>query len=338
MRKGQNPAKLGIPSYQPQRLGVAILTYIPSQEGYFAEALDILKIQIGSLYRATPGEFDLFVFDNGSCAPVQAELQSLVQAGWVDWLFCSRQNLGKTGALNWILGAMPNELIVYADSDVLFRPDWLKASLKILGAFPEAGMISAQPGFFDVLHGAGRAYLRLSEEAGYRVESRLMPAAVVDEYCRGIGAAAEKVDAFRKAPLPVVIRVSTGVEAVIGATHMQFLVERDFARSLLPLPASRGLATEEDRVLDERVDQAGRLHLSTLEPLVFHMGNSLDESLRPEIQGLDGALKVAVPAQVGVAPENQGWLRLFKALSRFKPFQNRLRRLYNLLFEYYAQQ
>jgi hypothetical protein len=68
------------------------------------------------------------------------------------------------------------------------------------------------------------------------------------------------------------------------------------------------------------------------------MGNSLDESLLPEIQGLDGALKVAAPVQAGAAPENRGWLRLFKTLSRFKPFQNRLRRLYNLLFEYYAQQ
>ena len=164
-----------------------------------------------------------------------------------------------------------------------------------------------------------------------------MPTEVVDEYSRGIGAAPERVDIFRKTPLPVVTQVASGVEAVIGATHMQFLIPRDFARQLVPLPALRGLASEEDRELDARVDQAGRLHLSTPGAWVYHMGNSLDASLAAETGGLEGALKLPDRHKAEARISNRRWLRLLKKLSRFQAFQNLLRRIYNLLFEYYAQ-
>ncbi|HVN56300.1 MAG TPA: glycosyltransferase family A protein [Anaerolineaceae bacterium] len=339
MRKGQNPAKLGIPAYQPHRLGVAVLSFIPTLEGYFADSLAILKVQIESLRASTPGDFDLFVFDNGSCAAVQAELQALLQAGRIDWLLASRHNLGKTGALNWIFGAMPNEWIVYADSDVLFRRGWLEASLKIREAFPAAGMISAQPAFFDVLHGEGTAHRQLAGEPGNRLGERKLPAAVVNEYCQGIGAPPERAEGLREQPVPVVSKADGSVEAVVGATHMQFLIERELARQILPLPATRGLASEEDRALDERIDRAGRLHLSTLEPLVYHMGNRLDEDLAAEIQrDLGGAMEPGREARKSEVPAgDRGWLKLFESLSRFRPFQKRLQRIYHLLFEYYAQ-
>ena len=58
------------------------------------------------------------------------------------------------GVINWILGGVPNELICFADSDVLFRPGWFEHSLAILDAYPKAGLISAQPCLDDVLHGS----------------------------------------------------------------------------------------------------------------------------------------------------------------------------------------
>jgi hypothetical protein len=39
--------------------------------------------------------------------------------------------------MNIIYGALQNELICYTDSDVLFRPGWLEASLSIMDAFPK---------------------------------------------------------------------------------------------------------------------------------------------------------------------------------------------------------
>jgi len=43
MRHGQNPAKMGIKAYQPKRLGVALLSYIPNQEGFFNQSLEVFK-------------------------------------------------------------------------------------------------------------------------------------------------------------------------------------------------------------------------------------------------------------------------------------------------------
>ena len=144
MRQGQNPAKMGLPAYQPKRLGLALLSYIPSQTGYFAQSLDVLRYQIASIHHTTK-EFDLLVFDNGSCPEVQEELHTLQQKGLIHFLMLSRFNVGKTGALNWILAALPNEFIGFSDGDVLFRPGWLEKSLEILQAFPNAGLVSVQP-------------------------------------------------------------------------------------------------------------------------------------------------------------------------------------------------
>ena len=62
MRVGINPAKAGLPAYTPQRLGVALIVYIPVLEGYFHNSLEIFRYQLASLRASTVQEFDLLVF------------------------------------------------------------------------------------------------------------------------------------------------------------------------------------------------------------------------------------------------------------------------------------
>jgi len=124
VRKGQNPAKLGTAGYRPRNLGVAILTHIPSQEGYFAESWQIFEYQLASLIAHTPEPFDLMVFDNGSCAEVRDYLLAEKEAGRLQYLVLSEQNVGKGGAWNVMLAGAPGEIIAYSDSDVLFSPNW----------------------------------------------------------------------------------------------------------------------------------------------------------------------------------------------------------------------
>jgi hypothetical protein len=112
---GKNPALTGIPAYTANRLGIALLIHIPFQEGYLRHSLEIFNYQITSLYKNTNQEFDLLVFDNGSCPQVIEFLKELYERKFIDWLNLSQHNLGKVGAWNWIFGSMPNELICYAD-------------------------------------------------------------------------------------------------------------------------------------------------------------------------------------------------------------------------------
>jgi glycosyltransferase involved in cell wall biosynthesis len=337
VRKGQNPAKDKLPAYRPPRLGVALLAYIPSLAGYYEHALEILRYQIASLHATTGEGFDLLVFDNGSCAEAQAELGRLHTAGRVDFLVVSRHNLGKIGALNWILGAMPNELICYADSDVLFRPGWLEASLEILEAFPKPGMVSAQPCLDDVLRGAGTALHILENDPRFEVESRPLDPQVVAEYALGVGLSPERAEKLKATLARVVTARQAGVRAVLGATHMQFIIPRVVAREIVPLPVTYGLGRQEDHNFDLQVDRAGALHLSTLEAYVWHMGNLPDEKTLAEVRSLGLPELLDLPVRRQAPVHRNPLMRLLRRLARLPLLRGAVYRLYNLLFELYAQ-
>jgi glycosyltransferase involved in cell wall biosynthesis len=330
MRTGKNPAKDGLPAYTPQRLGVALIVYIPFTEGYFHNALEVFRYQIASLRATTSEPFDLLVFDNGSCPEAVEVLQEFYDQKVIDWLVLSGHNMGKAGAWNWIFAAMPNELICYADSDVLFRPGWLEASLELLEAFPLAGMIGAQPGFYDVMAGGGKAHQMLESSPEYALGEYQPAAEIVDEYVLGIGAAGDLAAQFQNISLPSVTRIDSGIQAVIGASHMQFLIPRSVARQVAPLPATRGLLRKETMSIDYKVDDLGYLHLSTMKPYVFHMGNTVNERLLAEVKALTG--KAAAPGSRQASRRISRLERGLTALAKRPRFQKTFLRLYSLLF------
>jgi hypothetical protein len=333
MRIGQNPARRSIAAYTPARLGVASLVYIPILEGYFADMLPVVELHLRSLRQNTAEEFDLLVYDNGSCDAVKDRLLEWQKQGLIDWLVTSQHNVGKTGALNWMIAAMPNELLVYSDSDVLFRAGWLEQSLAILDAFPMAGMITAQPDFLPLVDGKMKAHLQL-DPVEFETGQVLPSQRAIDEYVCGLGDKPKTRERVTGKPIPVVTHCASGCQAVIGATHMQFLARREILQQALPLPATLGLSPEEDQVLDARVDEHGYLHLSTLEPFVYHMGNQIDEI----------ALAEAIPSPSGreqgeglpPAGWSFGW-RIFATLVRSPLLRGFFTRLYNRLFQIYSQ-
>lgn len=332
MRSGQNPSKSGVPAYTPQRLGVALLVYIPFNEGYFKNSLDILRFQIESLYKNTGSQFDLLVFDNGSCPEVIQALCELRDDGYIEWLVMSKNNLGKVGAWNWIFGSLPNELICYADSDVLFREGWLEDSLAILEAFPNIGMVSAQPTFHDVLDGNGTAHLALKEDQNYEYGKYRPDHKVVEEYCLGIGADEELSSRFFNMDLPYITNLSSNDSAVIGATHMQFIIPRSVARQMVPLPVSKGLHRAETTTLDRKIDELGYLHLSTKNNHVMHMGNVINEKLLSEVNSFNGAIDGDPRTTELVLSKKSTLFRVLSRLLKFPRVNQFFLRLYDFLY------
>jgi hypothetical protein len=327
MRIGQNPARMGLASYHPEKIGVAILVYIPIQEGYFEQSLKVLELQIDSLYQNTTLPFNLCVFDNGSGLEIKKALQDWMNAGKIDWLVSSSHNMGKTGALNWVFGAMPNEQIVYTDSDVFFRPGWLEASLRILEAFPRAGMIGAQPCFFDVLKGGEASQSAIAADVA-RFEY-WPPRALIAEYSASLGYGEELIERYSTSPLPGLRAPSAAgspTEAVLGASHMQFLIPRDLARRIVPLPSTQALLPQETQAIDRRIDEAGYLHLSTLQSHVLHMGNIYQPALRAEL-GSGGTIS---PPSV---QKRKSRLASLINIPLLRPF---LRKVYKVLFEVFS--
>jgi hypothetical protein len=343
MRKGQNPAKMGLPAYKPKELGLGILSYIPSQEGYFTHSLEVLKYQIASIHNST-NEFDLLVFDNGSCQEVQDELQRMQSEGVIPFLMLSQFNIGKTGALNWILGALPNKIIGFSDGDVLFRPGWLEKSLEIMRAFPKAGLVSAQPCLFDILKSEAQAHHIFENDPTYRLSDQFLDPLVVEEYGQGVGLEAPDIELLKQKSVKVVEEITTGICAVIGQSHMQFIMPRDVARRVLPLPTRHALFREETKKINENIDQLGLVQLTSLDAFVYHMGNQVDETARKEIQrmNLDAFARRTpgtqpVQSQSQLRPSKKRTIQFLQWLSRVPFFKRTLERLYNLLFEFITQ-
>jgi hypothetical protein len=335
MRKGQNPSKESLPAYQVKRLGVAIVSYIPTLAGYFEQSLDVLKLEIASVHRATGVEFDLYIFDNGSCNEVKDALFRLNSDGWIDFLFSSKHNLGKIGALNWILSAVPNELICYADSDVLFRQGWFEHSLAIMEAFPNVGLVSAQPCLDDVLHGKGKVEKAFDNDPSYDVKVRTAEPHHVEEYATGFGYNLEQLETLKKNQYKFVTQLKTGVQAVVGATHVQFIIPRQVARQVVPLPAMMSLSRKEDLNFNQTVDRLGYYHLSTTEPYYYHMGNRLDPTVQSEVaqMGLREVLQAPVKKEKAVTRRS---IRFLRKLSRLPLLRSLTYRAYKLLFELYS--
>ena len=315
----------------------------PTQEGFFKNSLEILKYQIASLHAAT-SDFDLLVFDNGSCPEVREELQRLYSSGLIHFLCLSQFNIGKVGALNWLLSSIPNEWICYSDGDMFFRAGWFEKSLAIFDAFPSAGLVFAQPTLFDTLRGTGQAYHQLETDPRYQLSREIVPAESVREYALGFGVNAKLEKELMEKPVLVAVEKANGIRAVVAGGHNQFLVRREVARRIVPLPTQLALSPMEDSAFNRRVDDLGLLQLSTLEPFTFHVGNRLDDWTLREISRL-GLENVDMPSEgtrarslpASASRSKQRTLSLLERVSHLAFIDKVLRRLYNLLFEFYAK-
>jgi hypothetical protein len=321
MRIGQNPSKIkGSPAYTPARVGIASLTYVPALEGYFREALEVIRVHLASIRHSLDQDCDLLVFDNGSCAEVIDFLQEQWRLGLIDWLCLSHHNLGKNGALNWIFAAMPNEFIAYSDSDVFYRKGWLEESLRIFDSFERAGMVSAQPVFFDFLRGQGKTALEIAAAGqGLQIQSIKPRQEILDEYCEGINASPALRAQFQQQRLQVAINTNRGVRAVTSATDMQFMLRKELTSRLLPFPIAGALTAKDAIDIPRGIEDLGYWLLSTEEPLVWHMGNSILGREIAEIERLvsaDAGVRQAVQSRDGARPERSGLKQSLKASLR----------------------
>ena len=107
---------------------------------------------------------------------------------------------------------------------------------------------------------------------------------------------------------------------------MQFLIPRDLARRIVPLPSPPALLPQETQAIDRSIDEAGYLHLSTLQSLVLHMGNIYQPNLRAEL-GSAGP----IPQPVGLKKKSR-WANLIN-IPFLRPF---LRKAYKVLFEVFS--
>ena len=270
MRVGQNPAKSMNRVVKPERITVAVLSYIPFLSGYYSESLDVLKLCLDSIYENTSLLFDLFVFDNGSCNEVKEYLIEEQIRGAIQYLLFSRKNLGKGGAWNIIFDGAPGEVIAYCDGDALFYTGWLEKSMEILEKYPKVGMVTARPMRTNTELFTSTLKWAQSEKSVQLEKGSFIPFDEFHDFASTMGYSEEKIDEIYQSTTDYRLTYK-GVKAFAGANHFQFIGWKKTLQSLLPLDMQKPIG--QVKQLDEKLNQKGYLRLMTAQPLVQNMSN-----------------------------------------------------------------
>ncbi|HZD56838.1 MAG TPA: glycosyltransferase family A protein [Anaerolineales bacterium] len=272
MRVGQNPAKSIEEAFQPEKVTVALVTYIPFLGGYYAEGLEVLKICLGSLWQNTDLPYDLVVFDNASAHEVRSYLVEAQRSGRIQYLVLSDKNVGKGGAWNFLFGAAPGEYIAYADSDIYFYPGWLSAQIKVLDTFPNAGMVTGIP-LWSPEKFSTSTIEWAQKSPGVRLErGKYLSWEDYWRHSRSLGTDEQKARASFDSRQDYCL-IYGDQRFFIGAGHFQFVAKRAVLQDILPIPTDRPMG--QVRSLDIALNQKGYLRLSTSDWWVQHLGNTI---------------------------------------------------------------
>jgi glycosyltransferase involved in cell wall biosynthesis len=272
MRIGQNPAKFVKEVAKPARITVAVLNYIPFLSGFYAEALDVLKVCLESIRESADLPFDLLVFDNGSCEEARQYLLDEHQSGRIQFLILSEKNLGKGGAWNMILAGAPGEIIAYTDSDAFFYPGWLSRSLQILETYPKVGMVTARPfRTNEAFYTSTVEWAKTAPTASFQAGA-LIPFEVFREFDLSLNQSEEEIRQHYDTTQDVRVEYA-GVSTIAGASHWQFMAYKTVLHEFLPFNMDRPMG--QVRQLDQRMNEAGYLRLMVTDPLAMNMSNTL---------------------------------------------------------------
>lgn len=293
-RVGKHPLKTKsfVPEVTYKDITVSTIVYIPSLEGYWREALEILKLFFNSLYQNTTIPFDLMVFDNGSCSEVRNYLTELHDRGKIQYLIFSEQNLRKLGALDFLLSAAPGEYIAYADSDVYFLPGWLEKSLEILKTFPQAGMVSAIPTADKLEWYLDSTIQGIENDPEIEIirGNNIIPNEFIKAHQLSLG---KSQDTYVNVVSEQTLISRKNVQAFISAQDFQFTTTKAVIKKVLPLHIETLDEVYDpiySPVFERKVDAFGYWRLSTSSYLVHHMGNhvpDLAEELKEIAKGVD---------------------------------------------------
>ena len=222
--------------------------------------------------RANSGDdCDVSVFDNASCKEVRSYLLEELDAGHIQYLVLSNENVGKLAAQDYLLHAAPGRYLGYSDSDVLFLPGWIEESQKVFDQLPNVGMVSGRPwrplGPADeILVQKNLALIKADVSLHYDVGDLVAPE-VLKTHADGLGI---------PVPEPGLgdIRVEkNGVTAYAFGSHFQFFTSRDVVRRVGRLGATTTGCGKGERIWDDSLPEAGYLRLALDGAYVHHLGN-----------------------------------------------------------------
>lgn len=273
----QDPALAGYPRHR-----IVIPVFIPELEGYFAHALEVLELCLGSLRATLSRPANVTVIANGCAPPALAWLEE--RRGSFDQLVINRVNRGKVDALVGVARASYEPLVTVADGDVLFLPGWLEAVERIFATFPECGAATPAPNPRHAWSHTSATVLGAWTRRELRW-ARVVPEQDLRRFAASIG----RPDFFTAGDYEKQLVVARdGVQAPVGCGHFALTLRREVLAAMPAGPSLKAVTgLSEERWLDQPPDRLGLWRLATDRAYVHHIGN------RPEPWMLEEAPETA---------------------------------------------
>lgn len=273
MRVGKNPSKenqLEINAYRHQ---VVIPVYIPNLEGYYEDALAILKLCLNSLVKTKDANTFITVVNNGSCEEVVTYLDKTLKEHLINEVIHT-ENIGKNKAIIKGIASHQFRFVTISDADVLFLNGWQESTMNVFSAFPKAGVVGLVPQFtmykalssnvlFDNLFSKKLRFRKVSD-----------PEALVAFY-KSLGWDDNYNKEYLERHLTLVSK--NGVEAVVGSGHFVATYKRELIGSRPSADITKGLSAKFDReLLDMPALLRDTWRLTTSDNFAYHMGNKME--------------------------------------------------------------
>ena len=281
-RDRKNPFKTISYRFEPKETTVVLLTCIPTDQGYYENRFEVLKLCLSSIFKHTDLPYDLLVFDNGSLPSVKDFLKTLHTEGKIQYLFMSQSNIGYGAALNMAFAAAPGKYIAYTDDDIFFYPNWLSHHLDVLKTFPKVGLVSGQ-----VVEGDSVSVKALEEwtrSEKIPCEPFSIPFEWTERWYHSLGLDPQLcAQRSREKNLTTYLISYKGLKVFSGARGYAYAFKKELLKSLPPLATNR-LVGGSDALWHEQIAALGYFRLCTYKRLTDHIGNRVDDFWKNEAE------------------------------------------------------
>lgn len=275
MRLGSNPQKAERKIILATHHRVVIVVYIPNEEGFYKDSLEVFKMCLDSLVSTINSNAAITVVNNGSHKKVFDFLNLYLGEKKIDTLISHNTNIGKIDALIGAARGSREKYITLTDSDILFITGWQEKTEEIFAHFPNVGSVSPIPVRRGVLFGTSSVLKQiLLRKINYLSEPIVENFESYNRYLESIN---WDLETENDKKWNVVEK--NNCKANIGSGHQVLTIDRDILFKTTPTNPSLTLVggTSENDYVDFPIDKANKLRLATYHNYAFHMGNKLED-------------------------------------------------------------
>lgn len=250
------------------------VVHLPNFEGYHEQRFEVVKTSLTTMRENTGLDCQILIWDNGSCQEFRDWLLNEYKPDYV----VLSNNVGLSNARAGLIRMLPPDVILgVADDDMYYYPDWFKAQVELMKYFPNVGQVSGYPVRTQMRWG-NRRTLEWARKVAVVEEGNFIPAEWDRDYCTSIGRDYEWHKKYTEKDMDYRITYR-GVQAYAFAHHCQFICKVKLLANLMRFTTE---AMSDDKPFDWAVDNTGMLRLTTINRYTRHIGNVLDDDLKPK--------------------------------------------------------